>query len=169
METKAPAVPPTDPNLAARHIAALDFEFAKSDVMERLRFQADFAKVAWQSLSLVNGGAIVALFTFIGHAKPELNSQSHLWVGFVCFAVGLAINIASIVFGFMSQAYFMRGSVSATWNEQAKMHGHEPQHVEVGEREMMVGNRWHALALTACVLSLVAFIVGAAFSLAGVA
>src|SRR3954471_9041 len=101
---------PTDPNLAARHIAALDFEVAKADTLERLKFQADFAKVAWQSLSLVNGGAIVALFTFIGNAKPTLD-QHLIWIGFECFAFGLAINIASVLCGFMSQAYFMRGTI----------------------------------------------------------
>src|SRR5438552_5652155 len=118
---------PTDPGIAARHIAAMDFELAKADFLERLRFQADFAKVAWQSLSLVNGGAIVALFTFIGNARPALD-QHLIWTGFGCFAFGLAINIASILFGFMSQAYFMRATAFGGWNEQAKMHGHPPRY-----------------------------------------
>jgi hypothetical protein len=156
--------PPTEANVAARHIAALDFELAKADYLERLKFQADFAKVAWQALALVNGGAIVALFTFIADAHPTVN-QYWLWSGFGCFAFGLAINIASIVCGFMSQAYYMRATASSAWNEQAKMHGYPPQFEDPHKEAMKVGDRWHAVALAACVLSLVVFVAGAACSM----
>lgn len=168
MSTEPEWVAPTDPNTAARHIAALDFEFAKGDVMERLRFQAEFAKVVWQSLSLVNGGAIVALFTFIGNVQPLLNSHA-MWAGFGCFVFGLAVNILSILLGFMSQASFMRATTSAAWNEQQKMHGYPPTHVDELNAEMKTGNRWHLAAIVSAVLSLIAFVAGSAFALVGVA
>jgi hypothetical protein len=159
--------PPTDVNLANRHIAALDFDLAKADVLERLKFQADFAKVAWQSLSLVNGGAIVALFTFIGNAKPTLN-QHLIWIGFGCFAFGLAVNILSILLGFMSQGSYMRATALTGWNKQAEMHGYRPKYEDALQKEMKAGDKWHLAAIIACVSSLIAFVAGSAFSLSAV-
>jgi hypothetical protein len=158
---------PTDQTVASRHIAALDFELAKLDVLERLKFQASFAQSAWQALTLVNGGAIVALFTFIGSAKPHLD-QTRIWAGFVCFAVGLSFNILSILTGFLAQAWFMKATTSSAWNKQAEMHGYQPRYTAEVQRELGWGNIWEGLAICAAVVSLISFIVGSGFALAGV-
>jgi hypothetical protein len=165
--TENPSQTPTDPATAVRHIAQLDFELAKLDVLERLKFQAEFAQTAWKSLTLVNGGAIVALFTFIGNARPMLD-QSRIWIGFVCFAVGLSTNIVSIMAGFLAQAFYMKTTTSAAWNKQAEMHGYAPQYADEQMREARIGDIWEVVAIAACVLSLVTFVIGAGFSLAGV-
>jgi hypothetical protein len=157
----------TDELAASRSIAALDFELAKADLLERLKFQGTFSETAWRSLTLVNGGAIVALFTFIGNAKPSIE-ESLLWWGFGCFVLGLALNNLSIMGGFFAQAYFMKSSISDAWNKQAEMHGLAPQHATQYASEMRTGERWEVFAIGGCVLSLVAFIAGAALSLAAV-
>jgi hypothetical protein len=166
-EIDVPNIEPTDPELADRHIAALDFEFAKADVLERLRFQASFAEVGWRSLALINGGAIVGLFTFIGNAKPATN-PSLLWTAFALFAAGLVMNILSIMGGFLAQAFYMKATTSTAWNKQAQMHGHQPQYVDELRAEMRAGNIWEMIAIAASMLSLAAFIGGAAFSLVAV-
>jgi len=158
---------PTDEVVARRHAAALDYDLAKADILERLKFQASFADAAWRSLALVNGGAIVALFTFIGNARPKID-HSLIWAGFVCFAFGLALNIVSIMGGFLAQAFYMKATTSSAWNKQTEMHGYEPQYVELQQREQTAGDRWEIVAIAAAVLSLIAFIIGAACALGGV-
>ena len=158
---------PTDPHVAKREIAALDFEYAKTDAIERLKFQAQFAEVAWRSLALINGGAIVALFTFIGNAHPSIDYRM-MWISFGFFAGGLVFNILSILTGFLAQAFYMKATMSGAWNEQMQMHGYEPLHRELQKTENRWGGRWEASAIVACLLSLAAFIGGAGFALQGV-
>src|SRR5690242_19738278 len=159
--------PPTEPNLAARHIAALDYDLAKADLLERLKFQASFAEIAWRSLTLVNGGAIVALLTFVGNAKPDVNAN-WLWDAFVAFCFGLAFCIASILTGFLAQAYFMKSTISNAWNFQAQMHGHQPRYTTEALGELCIGNIFEGIAVAAAVLSLVAFVIGAGFSVSAI-
>jgi hypothetical protein len=159
--------PPTEQSTVVRHVAALDYELAKADVLERLKFQATFAEIAWRSLTLVNGGAIVALFTFIGNARPAID-HSLIWVGFGCFAAGLVSNILSIMAGFFAQAFYMKSTTSAAWNKQLEMHGYEPQYAEVQVGEQRAGDRWEWTAIITAVASLLAFVAGAACALQGV-
>jgi hypothetical protein len=158
---------PTDLTEAQRHVAQLDYELTRQDALERLRFQAEFSQSAWKGLTLVNGGAIIALFTFIGNYHHGTD-PTRIWAAFACFAGGLALNLASIMTGFLSQSYFMKSDVSALWNKQAEMHGYEPQHRETQGREFGMGNLWWRIAVGACSLSLAAFIVGSGLALAGV-
>ena len=158
---------PTDKDLAKRHAAALDYDLAKADVLERLKFQASFAETGWRSLTLVNGGAIVALFTFIGNAGPSVD-ESLIWTGFFFFVVGLGSNIVSILGGFLAQAFYMKATTSIAWNKQAEMHGYQPPFAKVQQDEERTGDRWEILAIAAAVLSLIAFVAGASCALAGV-
>jgi uncharacterized membrane protein len=157
--------PPTEPNLA--HIAALDYDLAKADLLERLRFQASFAEIAWKSLTLINGGAIVSLLTFIGHENSNLNANS-LWNAFAAFCLGLAFCVASILAGFLAQAYFMKSTISNAWNLKAEMHGHEPRYTAEAFRQLRTGNIFEVIAIAVNVLSFLAFVVGAGFSVSAI-
>jgi hypothetical protein len=158
---------PTDAVIAARKVAELDFELAKVDASERLKFQSDFAQAAWRLLTLVNGGAIVALFTFIGNAKPAID-HGLIWSSFVCFCAGLAFCALSIGAGFFAQAYYMKSNISVAWNKQAEMHGYAPAYTDVQKSEERTGEIAEYVGIGCAALSLISFIAGAACALSGV-
>ncbi|MEA1015578.1 hypothetical protein [Sphingosinicella sp. LY1275] len=148
-------------------IAKLDYELAKLDAAERLRFQGEFSQTMFRSLTLVNGGAIVALFTLVGAGAPGVNISA-LWLAFPAFATGLTFNLLSIAGAYFSQGWFMRSSISTTWNKQAEIHGLKGDYTELQQHEFAVGDRWQKGAAGAAIASLVAFIVGSALALAAV-
>ena len=51
----------------------MDYEASTAHASERLRFQQETAVAAIKSLTLVNGGAILALLTFIGNSPAKYN------------------------------------------------------------------------------------------------
>jgi amino acid transporter len=87
------------------------------------------------------GGAIVALFTFIGHGQP-VASRCAVWCAFVAFAIGLSTTIAAMVCGYVSHAY--------SWQERPAP-----------------ANRWENVGLAMTALALLAFIVGSGATLSG--
>lgn len=153
-------------DVARREIAKLDYEFHREDALTRLRFQAEFSQMVFRGLTLINGGAIVALFTFIGSSK-EVFQHHRIWIAFACYALGLTLTMISTMTAFFAQAYYMRHSISCAWNHQAIMHGGEPQYVGIGKAEERTGTKWENGAIAAATGGLFAFIIGSGFALAG--
>jgi hypothetical protein len=145
-------------------IARLDYENLKVDVAERLRFQVEFAHGTLKGLTLVNGGAIVALFTLIG-AVPNAVEHSRAWWSFAAFAVGLVLVIVASCGAFFSQSFYMKSSVVQMWNEQHKMLGEARDEDYVSDYKR--GELAEFGGIVAAFLSLGAFITGAGFALSG--
>lgn len=64
-----------------RAIARHDYEDFKAETAERLKLQAEMAHAALKGLTLANGGAIVALFTFLGNSRSAVD-RGDLWWAF---------------------------------------------------------------------------------------
>lgn len=145
-------------------MARLDFENLRQEVADRLKFQVEFAQAAMKNLTLVNGGAIVALFTILGHDGGHFEMH-RLWWAFVCFSLGLVFVLGAFLAAFYSQLFFMNSSAYQMWNSQLQIMG-EPAKYEIIP-EFKKGNRALAVGVSLALLSLVAFVTGAGFALAG--
>lgn len=160
------AMPPgMEPEEYRRAIAKHDYEDYKAEVAERLKLQAEFAHAALKGLTFANGGAIVALFTFIGNSEAQVE-RSDLWWAFALFGLGLASTLVAYVSGFFSQGFYMQATQEQAWNAQEDMLGGQ------GSRDFKVnyrrGELIEYLGVGAAISSVIAFIIGAGFALSGV-
>lgn len=149
-----------------REAARQDMEMYREDAVERLKAQIDLGKLLIQSLILVNGGAIIALFTLLGAQGDRLSIDANLlWRAFCWFIAGLVAALIAGLGGFMSQYCFHQASCTQTWREQGKLL-RIPYDVDFMPM-FRWGNRVLLTAIAVAVLSLICFGVGAASALAG--
>lgn len=148
-----------------REIARLDYEFFKGEISERLKFQVEFAHAVLRGLTLTNGGAIVALFTFIGNSGADFDRQL-IWWAFGLFSLGLVLTLVSSTGAFFSQSFYMKSTVSQLWNAQVDMLGGKGEFDY--KTEYRKGEWSEAIGIAAGLLAIGLFIVGAGFALAGV-
>ena len=155
------------PEDQAREIAKLDYEMSKADVADRVKFQTEFAHSVLRGLTLGNGGAIVALFTFIGNndGTPGYDA-SLIWWAFAAFLIGLFATFSTAFAAFFSQGFYMRSSASEGWTSQSQMFGgNETWDHKADYRRGEFAER---IGIGAAFLGLLSFAVGSAFALAGV-
>jgi hypothetical protein len=98
------------PEPSKPRLLGIDKESARIEIIERLKFQVSFAETMFRSLMLVNGGAIVGLFTFIGNLDQKNAafglSPHSLWTAFTLFCCGLATALVSIAGAYFSQQFY---------------------------------------------------------------
>lgn len=140
-------------------IAQMDYQQHLQEIPQRLQFQQDLALAALKGLTLVNGGAIVGLLTFIGNTATPID-QHDLGVGLVSFVIGLTANLLAYILGYFSQATFMEATTHELWNDQRDMVGvprdNEPaRYVRIGSWVLFV-------AILTALTSLASFVYGAA-------
>ncbi len=82
-----------------------------ADAAERVKIQAAIADRALQSLMLANGGAMVALFSFVGSEHAIRFDAVGLKLAFVIFAIGIGMTLAAHVLAFVSQDRFYLASM----------------------------------------------------------
>lgn len=153
--------------------AADDRELARAEVLERIKIQASIADAALKSVILVNGGAIIALFTFIGNVgtKGVIRVETGaLWTAFAIFIGGLVSALVAHLFAFLSQERFYRGSMMEIWRAQRVIHdGERPTgHTEDELREHGNGQACLMIGVVLAMLSIACFTVGSWFALSGV-
>lgn len=157
------------PDEQKREMARLDYEYHRQETTDRLHIQEALGTGALKALVLINGGAIVALFTFLGNADADRISfdSDQVWVGFGLFVGGLVAAVCAQIAGYFMQARFGVATTHEMWNAQAKSLGAEPQYDATKPyRDGMV---CQGFAIFLVVAALVAFCAGAATVLSGVA
>jgi hypothetical protein len=146
----------------------LDEELARSEAIERLKFQVSFSETVFRNLILVNGGAVIGLFTFIGNVSDEnfifrLNERL-LWFSFGGFCCGVFLALLSAFGAFFSQKFFYESAMNELWMIQTFN-----QTGNVGEDGRITPARRGDIALSlgvvSAILSTMAFITGAALAL----
>lgn len=153
----------SEAQLAERHRY---FEQQSQEAAERLRFAIQFAQSGLQALTLINGGALVALFTFVGSATAVKFDLSAIWVAFACFAAGLVMNILAYLGAHFSQDQFYLSSQEGAWRAEQEIMGQPVTYDPVpGQRR---GTLAQIAAIVAALLALISFIAGAGFALSGV-
>ena len=151
----------------ARTHARLNYEALTAESQLRLQFQASFAEQALKGLMLVNGGAIVALYTVIGNSGAVSLDVGRLWVAFGCFVAGLVLTLLAYLGAFASQNFYYVSSQFEAWNHLDALKGSKGgalDHLEPYRK-----GHWAQIAGVGCaVLSVAAFGVGAGLALSGV-
>jgi hypothetical protein len=152
--TEAP-VPATD---VERTMAAQDYADFKEQVVGHQRMQAEFAQAALRGLTLINGGAIVALFTLLGSASTSANPDA-IKGAFAFFSGGLLFALLSTMSAFFAQSFHFQAATAQMWNAQERAHGVE------GSRDAQTPHRRGSVAewfgIGAAFASLSLFIGGA--------
>ncbi len=150
---------------AFRKIAEADYKAYLEEAGERLRFQTEFSQSALKNLTFVNGGAIIALFTFIGNDNAQFDANYLRW-SFAAFLIGLFLSLFSYIGAYFSQGMFMHVTIIQAWNSQLRMHGFDEKYDF--KKEIKLGNVNLYLAIMLAVGSLIGFGVGSYCALEGV-
>jgi hypothetical protein len=149
---------------ASRDMALEDYRANISETSERLRFQVEFSHAALRNLHLTNGGAILALLTFLGNTGFDFNFRA-IWWAFVWFGFGLVSSLSAYFGAYFSQAEFMNVTIMEAWNAQKRARGLEAAHdIQTSFRR---GNGFMYFGIAAAATSLVFFIVGSFVALSG--
>ncbi len=165
---------PLDEDGFAR-MAAEDHTSARAEALERLKFQNGIADAAMKALMLANGGALVALFTFIGNLMARSVStriafaSTQLWTAFALFVAGLIAALLCHICAFMSQDRLFNQTMREAWRTQDAAIRKVP--TSIGEPEVKLFRQGSAFYLSGIVLSLVSvvcFAAGCGFALSGV-
>lgn len=150
-----------------RAAARQNYDALTAEAMLRLQFQVSFAEQALKGLMLVNGGAIVALYTVIGNSGAVSLDVGRLWAAFGCFVAGLVLTLLAYLGAFASQNFYYISSQLEAWN-----HLIATQSDKLGTHDHLTPYRqgyWAQIAGVGCAsLGVLAFLIGAGFALAGV-
>lgn len=155
-------------------IAEGDLAAARADAAERVKAQLTIADAAMKALMLANGGAMIALFTFIGNlvakSSPALAfNTDRLWVAFSCFVVGLTAVLLCYVCAFVSQDRFYSQAMAEVERQQGAWQRSLATMPDERERKLnRQGARAYAIGLTLALVAIVAFMTGCGFALSGV-
>lgn len=143
-------------------IARLDYENWRTEYIERLGHQVQFAHAAIRGATLVNGGAIIALFTFIGNSKA-LFDRTGIWWAFGAFGSGLFLALLTSLFAFLSVGNYLGSTQQQLWNAQLEMLNRPARYD--ADSTWKIADRWQLVGILALVLSLLAFGSGSIFAL----
>jgi hypothetical protein len=147
----------------AQKMLELEHGAFREEALERLRIQENLAQACFRALVLVNGGAIIALFTLIG-SNAELARSApgpSLWIAFAAFAFGLATTVGAIIAGYFMQFNYAVATTYQMWNKGFEIVSAEPPYNI--QQPFNLGKRWEWAAIALVGLSLVSFVVGSAF------
>jgi hypothetical protein len=143
-----------------------------AEAAARLGYSIAFAQAGLQALTLINGGALVALFTFVGSAAAVKFDLTALWWTFAFFATGLVCNILAYLAAHLAQDCYHVVAPYLAWNaesyaladpgaaDRVPLHDPIPVHKRGAVAQMA--------AMLSAVISLGAFIGGCGFALSGV-
>ena len=155
------ALPST--NRSHSDLAAKEADRLRTEASERLKLANEYALGGLKGLFLANGGAIVALLTFVGNEKARNVNADGLWCGFIWFSLGLAAILAAYVAGYVSHANYMQAEfkLSAQEDSNAFQTGNNYDHSADETR----GNFAENVGIGLVIISLGMFVLGAFASL----
>lgn len=114
---------------------------------------------------IVNGGAVIALFTFMGSGKGQFD-ETKLWWAFSLFVIGLVLTLLATTLGFVAQGFYMNFSFTEAYRAQARMMGREPQPED--RKLIKIGDIFEYSGVVAAFCSLASFGAGSACAIGAV-
>ena len=129
------------------------------EAAERLKFATAYAHAGLKGLFLANGGAIVALLTFLGNAQAAHVEKHKIWWAFVCFTLALSLVLAAYIAGYASHASSMQATFARYMNALRAAQGF-PGNSDAARDESRA-NFTENLGLAFVVASLALFVCGA--------
>jgi hypothetical protein len=143
-------------------LAREDYEANLSAASSHLEYQVQFAQSLLKNLTLVNGGAIVAILTFIGNTKAQFDT-GELWNAIAAFSGGLGSVLLSYLSAHACQSYFHGFHMGAAWKAQTDAKGMIRENEN--QNDLRIGNRYLHVANFFSVLSLACFVLGSALGI----
>lgn len=155
---------PHDVRTVEQKLADIEVEFYANNVKDRLANQIQFVQEMLKNLTLVNGGAIIALFTLMGN-KVSIN-RDVAFLAFGGFGMGLIFTFGAWLAAFWCQERYARSGFELLMNAKRRALGAEEQPVTThfsagGDYAFQVG-------VALCILGLLGFIIGSFYALASV-
>jgi hypothetical protein len=154
-----------------RELAKIRYERHLQGAIDRSRAVIDFALLGLRTLTIINGGALIGLITFLGHVEIARHAQPvPLWWAYALFVVGLFLSFGAILGAYLAQNYF-------NWNEMAEAErsglqtlGRDTKEAyEDSAKHWQNGGKARGFAIACAVGSALAFVAGAFLSLAALA
>ncbi len=129
----------------------------------RFRSAADFARLGLQSALIANGGALVAMLTFLGNTELDVGGCG-LWIGFGSFTLGLLAALVATLLAYRTQSAY--GRQEAAGSDKIYFHllrdeKHRAQEEAEEDRQMAIGRGWEIGGVIAYAFTLFFFMVGA--------
>lgn len=160
--TQPPASALPNPSLV---VAQLDYENFKVEYLDRLRYQVEFAQSSLRGMMLVNGGALIALFTFIASSDAKFD-PTPIWWSFAAFSIGLAATVFAKMAAFFSMGDYLISTQYQMWNRQSLITG--ASDAWDGDSPWKRAQRWQLAAVGGITVGFVGFVAGSILALAGV-
>lgn len=162
-------IPPQDWQQLQRELAKIRYERHLHGAIDRSRAVIDFALLGLRGLTIINGGALIGLVTFLGHVESARHAQAvPLWWAYALFVFGLFLSFIAILGSYLAQTYF-------NWNEmsEAERAGLQALGRDYGEddgknsrQQWEDGNKARTVAIVCAIGSILAFCIGAFCALA---
>lgn len=157
--------------MSNQEVSEAEIALSAEAIRARLTTLTQLAMLGLQSLILVNGGALIALFTliaqgtrtpFIAHVYPPT-----LWCSFLGFVVGIISAIASIFVGYVSQLSLSEAEQLELISKKEVQAGLADQTSNEKKKDSLIdrGNAILKGAIALNIISLAGFIVGSGFAL----
>jgi hypothetical protein len=128
----------------------------------RFRSAGDFAQLGLRSALLANGGALIAMLTFIGN-RVDFKAGTTLWIAFGAFATGLLLSLVATLLAYRVQSAYARQETAGA----EKIYFHTIGDTKLVEEENLeethqlgVGRFWEWVAIACFIASLGAFMGG---------
>lgn len=144
-----------------------EFASQNAEATARLSYSIGFAQSGLQTLSLINGGALVALFGFVASSSAVTFDLAALWWAFGFFAAGLVFNICAYLGAHLAQDRYYIVAQYLVWNAQDEMADKAASHDPIPSYKS--GSIAQIAAILCAILALAAFIAGCGFALSGMA
>jgi hypothetical protein len=126
-----------------------------ADAALRLRYQHEFSVEGFKMLTLINGGAIIALLTYAGHSTGAM-AATKLSHAFLAYTAGLVAAAFAYLAAYESQGSLMNHDVL----EAYRLLGLEAKDGSTPDGYARRGMIKVYVAMSVSVLSLIAFVVG---------
>ena len=150
---------------ASREMSRIDVETSMQRAADRIKFQQEIGVAGNRSIMLANGGAIVALLTFIGNSDAVYQAYD-LKTAFICFGLGITSALLSFIASYVGQEWLSNFDTTNAWNHQLDYLGQKRTHDPTKERNMGWGLM--VAASTFSLSGVSAFAIGAWFALNGI-
>jgi hypothetical protein len=129
----------------------------------------ELASIGLKGLLLANGGALVAMLTFVGNYDQQPLVIASLWLAFAMFVVGLVGTLAAIVFGYFAQGHATAASeAGAEKIFFGELRNHpQVENLKTAEelKHIASGGILRTVAIVFALLSAAAFAGGAGFGI----
>jgi len=147
--------------LSADRIATLQISlFEQTHELARTRMKEVMAltTLGLRSMILLSGGAIVSLFTLLGHSENLIVNGTTLWIAFSLFSASLSFSLVATFLSFFSQNDFLQSEFSAAMRIYSEVLT-QTARPEL-DKKITFGNWTRPLAIVCAALALIAFIGG---------